>query len=101
MGWLVSRHNVLEEVLTRRQLTAPGCRSAGRPAIPATTASDGWPALASRMDLPDAQPSGLCGSGGCLEELVLALLEVGFRDDPTVTQVSQLGELVGGAGPVR
>jgi hypothetical protein len=51
-----------------------------------------------------AQHNGLLDvrrSGRRLEDLVLALLEVGFRDDAAVTQVSQLGELVGGAGAGR
>ena len=64
-------------------------RIADRPPSPS-----GWNGLTSSRPW-------LCGSGGCLEDLLLALLEVGFCDDAAVTQVSQLGELVGGAGLVR
>src|SRR5215813_8854863 len=41
-------------------------------------------------------------SASRLEDLGLALLEFGLADDPAITQVGQLGELVGGAAaPLR
>jgi len=59
----------------------------------------------ARIRIQPAQPEvvgrtssvpGLCASGGCLEDLLLALLGIGLADDAAVAQVGQLGEFVGG-----
>src|SRR6516164_867644 len=88
--WPSGRDRQQESSRSRDKSRAPEERSAAWPAPFAFAMGAG-----QTSGLPE-----LRSSGGCLEDLVLALLEVGLGDDPAVTQVGQIGELVGGAGLV-